>query len=107
MIVHIPDQKASIITERTSHLDGIGTILGLLGVKNSPNDYTTGQSLLKPQKARRIIVSSWSDIGIINDAGKLVVPFKSRTQHTNIASDLNDNPISPFKLMTNMRASIT
>ncbi len=107
MIVHIPDQKASIITERTSHLDVISTILGLLGVKNSPSDYTTGQSLLKPQKARKIIVSSWSDIGIINDYGKLVVPFKSRTQHSNLASDLNDNPISPSKVITNMRASIT
>lgn len=104
LIVWMPKSSARVVTQRTSHMDIVPTILARLGVKNPVKDYSLGVDLTKPVGNRNIIVSSWSDIGLINDFGKLVIPFKSTTQHHNLAADLNDNPVDGTELTLEMRS---
>ncbi len=106
MVVWIPDTQPKLITQRTSHLDFIPTILKRLGVTNPIKDYSIGTDLTSPVDNRNVIVASWSDIGLINDAGKLVIPFKSTSQHKNLATDLNDNSIDSKKLTQKIRPII-
>jgi membrane-anchored protein YejM (alkaline phosphatase superfamily) len=106
MIVRMPDSPASIITLRTSHMDVGPTILSRLGVQNQVKDYSLGVDMSRPEEHRNILVASWSDIGIVNDYGKLVIPFKSTTQHQNLATDLDDNPVNGSSLAEKMRTTI-
>jgi uncharacterized protein len=52
------------------------------------------------------VVSSWSDIGLINDFGKLVIPFKSTTQHQNLMTDLEDCPIEGSEILPEIQPII-
>lgn len=100
MIFWMPNSLPRTITQRTSHMDVGPTILTRLGVQNPIKDYSLGIDLATPHDHRNVTVASWSDIGLINDHGKLVIPFKSTTQHHNLATDLNDNPIDGGDLAT-------
>ncbi len=106
MVVWIPGTQPKVIHQRTSHMDFVPTILKRLGVTNPVKDYSMGVDLTSPVKNRNVIVASWSDIGLINDAGKLVIPFKSTSQHKNLATDLNDNVIDSKKLTQKIRPLI-
>jgi len=100
LIVWIPQSQPRTIDQRTSHMDIGPTILKRLGVQNPTRDYSLGLDLASPVDNRTITVASWSDIGLINDEGKLVIPFKSTSQHENLATDLDDNPVSSSELNT-------
>ena len=106
MIVSIPNTSPRVINQRTSHMDVCSTILTRLGVQNAVKDYSLGTDLGNPVEHRNIIVSSWTDIGLINDFGKLVIPFKSTTQHENLATDINDNPVDSRQLSSQMQSII-
>lgn len=106
MIAWMPGSTARTISMRTSHMDVVPTILKRLGVQNQVKDYSQGIDLSAPQDHRNIIVASWSDIGLINDYGKLVIPYKSTTQHENLATNLNDKPVNGSALVANMRQTI-
>jgi membrane-anchored protein YejM (alkaline phosphatase superfamily) len=106
MIVWMPGSSPKTITAPTSHMDVPITILSRLGVQNPVKDYSLGINLATPKENRNIIVASWSDIGLINKYGKLVIPFKSTTQHKNLAMDLNDNPVDSAALTTQMQSII-
>ncbi|MCU7960505.1 MAG: sulfatase-like hydrolase/transferase, partial [gamma proteobacterium symbiont of Bathyaustriella thionipta] len=106
MIVWMPDSRPRVITQRSSHLDVMATLLPRLGLKNPLQDYTIGIDLSSPQENRTIMVSSWTDMGLINDDGKLVIPFKSTTQHKNLATDLADHPIDAGDLIEKMKPAI-
>jgi hypothetical protein len=43
---------------------------------------------------------------MINDEGKLVIPFKSTTQHDNLATDINDNPVNGSDLVARMQSTV-
>lgn len=106
MIAWVPGSTAKTVLQRTSHMDVVPTILSRLGMQNPVNDYSTGFDLSTPQDHRNILVASWSDIGLINDYGKIVIPYKSTTQHENLATDLNDKPVNGSSLASNMRSII-
>lgn len=106
MILWMPGSSPRLVEQRTSHLDVAATLLPLLGVTNPREDYTLGVDLAEPQDHRNVVVSSWSDVGLINDAGKLVIPFKSTTQHQNLATDLNDEPVDAGSLTSRMQPVI-
>ncbi len=106
MIVSMPGQEPGTITRRTSHMDVIPTLFPLLGVQNPVRDYSLGVSLATPEEKRNVVVASWSDIGLINDYGKLVIPFKSTTQHLNLATDLDDHPVDGATLTAKMKPII-
>lgn len=106
MVVWLPGEAPKVINDRTSHEDIPTSILSRLGVTNNPSDYTLGQDLGSPVAHRNITVASWSDIGLINDYGKLVIPFKSTTQHQNLATDLNDKVVNGSQLASKMQSLI-
>lgn len=106
LIVWIPHSQPRTIDQRTSHMDIAPTILKRLGVQNPVKDYSTGIDLGSPVENRTITVASWSDIGLINDEGKLVIPFKSTSQHKNFAMDLHDHPITSSELIQKNRPLI-
>ncbi|MBQ0719455.1 MAG: sulfatase-like hydrolase/transferase [Gammaproteobacteria bacterium] len=106
MIVSMPNSTARSIEQRTSHMDVCSTVLTRLGVSNDVKDYSLGVDLGSPLEHRNIIVSSWTDIGLINDFGKLVIPFKSTTQHENLATDMDDKPVSGSQLAVKMQSII-
>ena len=106
MIVSIPNTSPRSIDQRTSHMDVCSTVLSRLGVQNSVKDYSLGRDLGSPVDHRNIIVSSWTDIGLINDFGKLVIPFKSTTQHENLATDMADNPVNSRQLLAKMQSIV-
>ncbi len=103
MVVWLPGNVPRVVTERTSHMDIAPTILSRLGVKNPVRDYSLGVDLSSPAAQRNIVVASWSDIGLINDYGKLVIPFKSTTQHQNLATGLDDYPVDGSSLTSKMQ----
>ncbi len=106
MIIYIPGKQAKIFTQPTSHIDIAPTLLAELGIQNETADHALGIDLSKPIRKRSIVVASWTDIGIINEYGKLVIPFKTTTQHKNLALDTADNPISADTLIKQMRLTI-
>ncbi len=106
MVISIPGKSAKKFTQPTSHIDIAPTLLTELGIKNNISDYSLGINLSEPIKKRSIVVASWTDIGIINEFGKLVIPFKTTTQHKNLALDLADNPINADTLIKQMRLII-
>jgi len=106
MIVSIPNTSPRSIDQRTSHMDVCSTILSRLGVQNTVKDYSLGRDLGSPVDHRNIIVSSWTDIGLINDFGKLTIPFKSTTQHENLATDSDDNPVNSRQLLAKMQSIV-
>jgi membrane-anchored protein YejM (alkaline phosphatase superfamily) len=106
MIVWIPNSTPKTISQRTSHMDISVTILKRLGVTNPAKDYSLGIDLSTPEQHRNIIVASWSDVGLINDFGKLVIPFKTTTQHHNLTTDPNDKPVDGEDLTAKMKPFI-
>ncbi len=106
MIMWLPGESPREISRRTSHMDISTTILSRLGVRNPVEDYSLGVDLSTPQQNRNILVASWSDLGLINDDGKLVIPFKSTTQHSNLAMNLDDEPVDGSLLAEKMQALI-
>jgi len=106
MIVWMPGSIAKKVTQRTSHMDVPATILSRLGIENPTKDYSLGTDLSFPLETNNVVVASWSDIGLINDFGKLVIPFKSTTQHKNLAMSLDDEVVDGKKLLSQMQPEI-
>lgn len=106
MVISIPGQAPRKFTQPTSHIDIAPTLLRELGVQNQLSDYSLGVDLSMPVKKRSIVVASWTDIGIINEYGKLVIPFKTSTQHKNLALDPEDHPMNADELITKMKTTI-
>lgn len=106
MVVWMPKSPSRVITQRTSHMDVGTTLLSRIGVANPVKDYSLGVDLSTPREHRNVIVASWSDIGLINDYGKLVIPFKATTQHHNLATDLHDNPVNGSTLAAKMKSIV-
>lgn len=92
LVMSLPGQAPAVINYATSHLDIVPTLMPLLGVEAPTQQYSLGRSLLTEQ-GRLVVVSSWSDIGIITDTAKIVVPFGHTTQHTNLLTSRDDQPL--------------
>ncbi|MBQ0711538.1 MAG: sulfatase-like hydrolase/transferase [Porticoccus sp.] len=106
MIVSFPGRKPEVITAMTSHLDVSGTVLKALGVSNPATDYTLGQNLFDRPRNEPVVVASWSDLGLITEQGKLVIPFKGTTQHKHLATSKDDVPTDMSDLMVELSSEI-
>lgn len=102
LVVSVPGDSPLVVDYPTSHLDFVGTVLSRLGVKNPPTDYSMGGDLFAHDPSRKIVVSSWSDIGVITDKVKIVVPFRSTTQHSNLITSLADKPLAKSRIVQYM-----
>lgn len=49
MVISWPGKQAEVVSRDTSHLDLVPTLMqGMLGVRNAPRDYSSGQNLFQP-----------------------------------------------------------
>ena len=95
-VIHIPGQKPGVMTGITSHLDIPATLLPLLGVKNSPADYSMGQNLLSPDYHRDYAVAAdWNRIAYIGSDFKVTFPVNATggAAHNEV-TDSNDWPVN-------------
>ncbi|MBV1931345.1 MAG: sulfatase-like hydrolase/transferase [Porticoccaceae bacterium] len=99
LVMAVPGVNPVVIDYPSSHLDFTSTILPLLGVKNPVEQYSLGGNLFVGDEQRQIVVSSWSDIGIITNKAKIVVPFRITTQHANLITSLLDKPLPSAQLV--------
>lgn len=98
MLLSVPGRKSALIAQMSSHMDGVPTLLQALGVQNPLGDYSLGRNLFTLEGDKPVVVASWTDLGLIAPQGKLVIPFRSTTQHKSLASDGQDNPVPPHQL---------
>ncbi len=91
-VMAIPGQAPAVVEHATSHLDLVATLMPLLGVDTPTEQYSLGCPLLAEQ-GRLVVVSSWNDIGIISPDAKIVVPFGQATQHANLLTTADDQPL--------------
>lgn len=106
MIVSHPDYAPAVIESRTSHMDIPAMLLQSLGVTNPLADYSLGQNIMQLADEPLTVVASWTDLGIVSEKGKLVIPFKSTTQHRHLATSPDDKPIALDQLTEALSAEI-
>lgn len=117
MVLSIPGQGHREITHLTSHLDIPATMLPLLGVTNPPEDYSLGHDILGGDERSYTVICDWNHIALIDEAYKIVLPFRAygfaeetvTTRDDRPSSDLSDfesfNKKSHLlQLMDDMRA---
>jgi membrane-anchored protein YejM (alkaline phosphatase superfamily) len=75
LILHVPGKKPEERTDMTSHLDIAPTVLGLLGVKNPPADYSLGFDLFGAARRDFTVLSDWNGICFRDDRRKAVLPL--------------------------------
>ena len=106
MLLHYPGEEPKTIDTMTSHMDIAGMLISSLNVKNPISDYSLGGNLLKPELNDKVVVASWTDLGIISHKGKLVIPFKGSTQHQHLATTTNDEPTDLSQLTQDLSSEI-
>ncbi len=75
LAIYIPGVPPQKITHSTHHTDIIPTLAPFLGVKNSPADYSVGESILDPNYNRKLfIVSGWDIDTIVTPEYKYIIP---------------------------------
>lgn len=69
----IPNENPRTITEVTSHIDFVPTIMNWLGVKNISSDYSLGFDLLNKNYTRDYaVVGNWNNNAIVSNGHTLV-----------------------------------
>lgn len=106
MVVSLPGRKPEVINYMTSHMDVSTTLLQALGVTNPVTDYSLGQNLFTTRDEEMVVVASWSDLGLISNKGKLVIPFKSTTQHKHLAMSKDDTPVEFASLTASLSKEV-
>jgi len=106
LIVSHPDFAPATVSSMTSHMDIPGMLLTTLGVENPVSDYSLGNRLLDTTANDMVVVASWTDLGIVSDKGKLVIPFRSTTQHLHLATTRDDEPIDLSDLTKALSAEV-
>ncbi len=92
MIVHFPGKAPAIHDYPTSHTDLVPTLLPLLGTKNPPGDYTTGEELFS-EKPRLLTFADWDRIAISDGETKAVFPINAGAQLSASATTATDEPL--------------
>ena len=106
LVVSHPDYAPAKVSTMTSHMDIPGMLLTTLGVDNPVSDYSLGNRLFDTTPNEMVVVASWTDLGIISDKGKLVIPFRSTTQHLHLATTRDDDPTDLSELTQTLSAEV-
>jgi len=106
LVVSHPDYAPANVSTMTSHMDIPGMLLTTLGVDNPVSDYSLGNRLFDTTPNDMVVVASWTDLGIVSDKGKLVIPFRSTTQHLHLATTRDDQPTDLSELTQTLSAEI-
>ena len=97
MIFYYPHHSTKTFTYLTSHYDVMTTLLhDFLGVKNPSSDYSIGHSLFKPQATPFLLLSSYSQTGILQfDLQHITTIYPSGAY---AVTDFHAHPIAGVKL---------
>lgn len=77
-VLWVPGQAPRVMRNITSHLDIPATLMPLLGVRNSPEDYSMGQDLLAPGYHREYAVAAdWNRIAYLGETYKVAFPINA------------------------------
>lgn len=93
-VLWVPGVEPRVISGMTSHLDVPATLLPLLGVQNNPADYSLGASLITHSGRDYTVIGDWDRIAVVDEAGKMVIPFGTYGFADNILTDRNDSPVT-------------
>jgi len=94
LVLWVPGRGAKQIDRMTSHLDVVPTLMPLLGVKNPPEDYCLGQSLLDGPARKFTVVGDWNNIGFITHDDKVKFPVKLGSFFQNKVTTREDLPVA-------------
>jgi membrane-anchored protein YejM (alkaline phosphatase superfamily) len=75
MVLHLPGVAPRQISGHTSHHDIVGTLMPLLGVKSQLANYSLGGDLMN-RPSSPFVVGNYNYVGLIDDKGKIVFPFR-------------------------------
>jgi membrane-anchored protein YejM (alkaline phosphatase superfamily) len=77
-VIWVPGSKPRVISGITSHLDIPATLMPLLGVRNSPSDYSQGMNLLDPAYHREYAVAAdWNRLAYLGEKIKVAFPINA------------------------------
>ncbi len=93
LVLSIPGTGSSVVERMTSHVDVPATLLPLLGVKNPPTDYSVGSSMLAPTGRSFTVISSWSELGYVDDRFKMTFQLDAGNWASE-ATDADDRPLA-------------
>jgi len=94
-VIRVPGQAPRVVAGITSHLDIPATLMPLLGVKNSPSDYSHGYDLLAPGYHRDYAVAAdWNRIAYIGNDFKVSFPVNALGAIRNEVTDGDDRPLA-------------
>ena len=76
LVMWAPGMAPTEYTKMTSHLDIPATVMRILGVENSPEDFSQGIDMFSNDKRQFTVFSDWSNL-VYRDADcKIVLPMK-------------------------------
>lgn len=74
-IMHIPGIKKRTITNITSHIDIVPTILSLMGYNTPPKEYSHGKNMLSEIQNEYTFSFNWYDGSIVTKEYRIVIPL--------------------------------
>jgi len=77
LVLYLPGRAPAVLSQPTSHLDIVPTLLPLAGVKNPPADYASGRSLFDGAARPYLASASWDSAGLITADGILEMPLEA------------------------------
>lgn len=78
LVFYLPGRAPGAVVRRpTSHMDIAPTLMRILGVKNPPADYSSGQDLFDGSARPFLPVFSWDTSALVKDEYALVMPLEA------------------------------
>jgi membrane-anchored protein YejM (alkaline phosphatase superfamily) len=77
LVLWVPGQSPRQVDTITSHLDIPATLMDLLGVANSPLEYSQGTDLLGSQQRYYTVISGWDNVAYVDNEDKAIFPMKT------------------------------
>jgi membrane-anchored protein YejM (alkaline phosphatase superfamily) len=94
LVIYKPGMKPLVSDQMTSHMDVVPTIMPLLGVSNSSNDYAIGYNLFADEKRTHTYISDWDKVTYVDDEVKITQPVNGKSFALVKASKANDESLS-------------
>jgi membrane-anchored protein YejM (alkaline phosphatase superfamily) len=93
LVLWVPGQSPRQVDTITSHLDIPATLMDLLGVANSPLEYSQGTDLLGSQQRYYTVISGWDNVAYVDNEDKAIFPmnvFGEQTVTTKNDAEVNN-----------------
>ena len=97
LVIWMPGHAPKIISNMSSHMDIVPTLMPLLGVKNPMSDYAIGYDLLGGKPREHTYISDWSRIAYIDHDVKIVQPVTIGGAGRTPTTTADDKPLTAEK----------